>query len=308
MEAESLRGREVGVALRPPLGLLACFAIGVGAALVGLLPWLLTGMRLPLQNLWATDRAPDSMPVALLPLSQYTVTLVAALVVTGSAIAGLVTRATRGRRVRRGGALLAVGVLLPQAAAAVQSAVVVSDGLETSSWARFYLLAVTAVAVVSVVLGILVLLLTARARVPGAAIGFSVAALAAGIWLDSLLVPFGSAPADGTVMMLGLTHWVPAILVGAALAWCGFSTAGRIVAAVAGLLILWIGSAAITAVSAAAGTRTLLSRPTEMLDYGLAVFRMAVGIPELVLPPLLLALAIGVVGFFALRAARRRAR
>jgi hypothetical protein len=66
----------------------------VVAALVGLLPWLITGIRRPLQNLRATSTSPESMPVALLPFSQYALTLIVGLIVTGSAIAGVVARAT----------------------------------------------------------------------------------------------------------------------------------------------------------------------------------------------------------------------
>lgn len=46
-------------------------ALGAAAAIVGLIPWIITGMRLPLQNLWATDTRPADMPLALLPFSQY---------------------------------------------------------------------------------------------------------------------------------------------------------------------------------------------------------------------------------------------
>ena len=38
----------------------AALLIGVGAALVGLLPWIITGMRLPLQNLWASSTLPGA--------------------------------------------------------------------------------------------------------------------------------------------------------------------------------------------------------------------------------------------------------
>ncbi|TPW93097.1 hypothetical protein FJ656_35030, partial [Schumannella luteola] len=68
-------------------GALASLGIGVAAALLGLLPWILTGMRLPLQNLWAFDALPEQMPVAWLPLSQYSVTFVLGILVVGAASA-----------------------------------------------------------------------------------------------------------------------------------------------------------------------------------------------------------------------------
>ncbi len=287
---------------------LASFGIGIAAGVLGLVPWLLTGMRLPLQNLWATEVAPDSMPITLLPLSQYAVTLITGLIVTGSAVAGLVARLTRERR-RRGGLLaIVLGVLLVHAAAGVQSTMVVADGIEQTGRGRLYLAAVIAVVLVSIALGVLVLLLEAQTPAPGATVGFSIGALAVGVWLNSLVAPFGSLPPAGAYELLSVTNWVPPILVGAAIAWCGFSSTARIAADLAALLILWIGASAITAVSAAAGTRILAPFPLEMLDYGIGVFTMRAGMPELVLPPLAVAVVVGVVGFYIVRVTQRRRR
>ncbi|MDJ0378729.1 hypothetical protein [Cryobacterium sp. PH31-L1] len=69
------------------IGPVSYLVVGMLAAIVGLLPWLVTGMHLPIQNLWAADSVPEDMPIALLPFSQYTITLVVAVVVTGSALA-----------------------------------------------------------------------------------------------------------------------------------------------------------------------------------------------------------------------------
>ncbi|WP_210479471.1 hypothetical protein [Naasia sp. SYSU D00948] len=287
---------------RRPLGPTALLAIGVGAGLLGLVPWLLTGMRLPLQNLWAESTAADAMPIALLPLSQYAVTLIAGLVVTGSAVAGLVARSARAR-----GSVLwpALGVLLVHAVAGVQSAVVVGDGVEQSARGRLYLAAVVGVVVLSIAIGLAVLLLEARAPVPGAAVGFAVGALAAGIWLNGLVAPFGSLPPAGAYELLALTNWVPPILVGLAVAWCGVRSLSRIAGAVGALLVLWVGAAAIPAVSAAAGTRVLAAHPLEMLDYGLGVFLLRLGMPELVLPPLAVAVVVALAGSVVLRRRRR---
>ena len=284
----------------------ACFRIGVAAALIGLLPWLITGMRLPLQNLWATATPPEAMPIALLPLSQYSTTLIPGLLVTGACLAGLVARLLRNRMPRRGTMLLALAVLLVFGVAGVQASVVVADGLEQSQAAKFYLTALVAVTVVSIAMALAVLLLVARAPVPGATIAFSVGAIAAGIWLDLLVAPAGSVPTDVTMWLIGQTRWVPAVLVGLAIAWCGFRSAGRIAAIVVSLLALWIGPAAITAVSAAVGTRILLQYPAEMLDYGIGVFTMASSIPELVLPPILVAVVVAVIATLVRRFLRRR--
>jgi hypothetical protein len=289
------------------VGFLAGVAIGLGAALIGLLPWIATGMRLPLQNLWAVEVRPEDMPVALLPLSNYAVTLLAGLLILGWAVGGLAGRLLSDRRKGWATRGIAVGLLLAQGAAAAQSAVVLRDGLQEGGAATLYLAALIAVVVVSVVLGAAVLALAARAAMPGATIAFAVGALAAGIWLNSLIAPFGTIDFSVREPLLHLARWVPAVLVGVAIAWCGFRTVGRVVGVVVSLLALWIGPASITAVSAAAGSRVLLPYPAEMLDYARGVFGMAVTMPELVVPPLAVALLVGVLGAVALRvrAARR---
>jgi hypothetical protein len=86
---------------------LACVGIGVAAAVVALLPWLVTGVRLPLQNLWAVQTLPEDMPIALLPFSQYAVVQIFSLLVVGYGAAGIVVRALRTRLPRR--AVLTVG-------------------------------------------------------------------------------------------------------------------------------------------------------------------------------------------------------
>ena len=78
-------------------------------------------MRLPLQNLWAVDVLPDRMPVAWLPFSQYSVTYVLALLVVGSAVAGIAARALRDRLPRAAPASIAAGLLFVQIVASVQA-------------------------------------------------------------------------------------------------------------------------------------------------------------------------------------------
>jgi hypothetical protein len=148
---------------------------------------------------------------------------------------------------------------------------VVMNGLERSNWADLYLAALVAVTALAVLVGIVVLLLIAKSPVPGAVIALAIAALAAGAWVSALVSPLDSIPSD----VRNLVRWVPALIVGAALAWSGFRTVGRVIAGAVALLVLWIGPAVVTAVSAAAGTRVLATRPAEMLDYGIGVFNMA---------------------------------
>jgi hypothetical protein len=254
----------------------AYFFLGAAAAIAGLLPWMITGMRLPLQNLWASDTLPADMPLTLLPFSQYAVILIASMIVTGSLIAAVVVRIAGARVPTTGVRAVAIGVLLVQVIATVQSAVVTVGGLRTSSAAALYVLALVGGTVIAIALGLAVLLLVSRGRLPGALIAFSFAAVAAGDWLSAFITPFGTYEV-GTVRghLLDVAQWVPAVLVGLAIAWCGIASVGRAFAALTSLALLWVTPALITGITSAAGTRVLTPYPLEMADYAVQVFFLA---------------------------------
>ncbi|MEV1128824.1 hypothetical protein [Agromyces sp. NPDC049794] len=282
--------------------------IGVASALLGLLPWLITGMRLPLQNLWATDTSPDRYPLVLLPFSQYAITLITAIIVTGAAIAGIVARATRKRLPRFGAAAIVIGVLAVQIIATVQTSIVVRDGLQERGESALYLAALVAGTSFAILVGVLVLLLIAKAPRAGAVVGLSIAAVAVGPWINGLVVPFGTAGTTELAWLLDVTRWIPPVLIGAAIAWGGVNTVGRVLAAAFALLALWVAPALMTAISNAVGSRVLARHPAEMLDYGLGVFGMALWIPELALPPLIVAVAVAAVGLVGRAIVTRRRR
>ncbi|MEI5582655.1 hypothetical protein, partial [Agromyces sp. CCNWLW208] len=288
-----------------PLGAWIPPLIGVAAAVLGLLPWLVTGLRLPLQNLWAAETLPDDMPIVLLPFSQYALSLVAALLVIGAAAAGVAVRSLRLRlRMPRLGVLAAfVGLLATQAVAAAQTATVVRRGLDASRAASdLYFAAVLGVVVLSVLVGALVFWLVAAAPRAGALVGLAIAAVLFGPWVSGLLLPFGTVPSDWQLALATWTRWVPAVVIGLAIAWCGVATIGRVIAALASLLLLWIAPAVITGVTAAAGTRVLASSPLDMLDYAVQVTGMALFLPEVALPPIALAVAVAIGGLVVRRA------
>lgn len=291
---------------RRPLHVSLWILIGVAGAVVGLLPWLVTGARLPLQNL-AADQSTTETPLALLPFSQYFLTSIVALLVVGGAASGIAARVLSDRRPRFGTLALVCGMLLVQLIAAVQATVVTVRMLEESTRTVVYAGAIVAVIVVSILVTLLVVLLIARAPVPGATIALSLAALVSASWVGVALREVLLLGPNELVQPIVLVFaWMPAVLVGCAIAWCGFRTPGRIAAVVVSLAALWIGPAFFTAVSAAAGTRVLAPYPAEMLDYGLQVFAMALTTPELVVRPLLTALVIGVAGALLLTWLRRR--
>lgn len=289
------------------IGPVSYLFVGAVSAIVGLLPWLVTGMRLPVQNLWAVDVSAAEMPLTLLPFSQYTITLLVAVMVTGSAIAGGVARATRSRQHRFELVALVVGVQIVQVGATVQTAVTVATGLVDNTAANVYLYGLTAGTIAANLVGLLVLLLVARAPAPGAVIAVSLAAVAMGPWLAGLIArPFTFTATETAMALLSAARWVPAVIVGLAVARCGLTTIGRVAAAVVGFLALWIGPAVFTAVSAAAGSRVLAARPAEMVDYGAQVFVNALGVQGGSASLLIPAVGVMVLGLIVGRGVRRR--
>ncbi len=281
------------------------FGVGALSAVFALLPWLITGARLPVQNFWS--EIPTSLPVVLLPFSQYAVSLVFALLMTGAAVAGTAGRLLDARSARWGTTTLVAGVVVVQLPAVVQTALVLSTLLPDQDIALVYLGGLTGGALVTIMLGILATALIARAPRAGAVIGLTAGAIALGSWLAALIVPFGSIP-DGYPFLLTLVQWVAPVLTGAAIAWAGVRTPGRIVAAVGALLLVWIAPAAMTGLANALGARVYAGMIGEMLDYGWRVFLLALTTPELALRPILATLITAAAGL-ALRGliARRRA-
>lgn len=282
--------------------------IGVGGAIVGLLPWIVSGMRLPLQNLWAFDALPEQMPVAWLPFSQYHVTFVLGILVVGAGVAGIAARALRHRLPSAAPFSVAAGLLFVQVVATAQALDVLRSGLRDDGEAAFYLASCVAVAVLGIVGGLLVLAFVARGAVPIAVVSLTLAAIAASWWFSGYLVVLGPLSAVPYAFAPVVT-WMPPVLVGLAIGWGGVRTAGRIVAGVVSILLLWLVPALATAVQSAVGSRALLRSPGDLLDYAVNVFGAASTMPELVLPRLAVAVVVAAafIGVTALVRARRTA-
>jgi hypothetical protein len=104
--------------------------------------------------------------------------------------------------------------------------------------------------------------------------------------------------------MRTIIELAPAIVIGAAIVWCGVNSVGRMTAAISSLILLWVGPVLITAASSPAGTRVLAPYPSEMLEYGVQVFRSALLMPELWASTLAIAVGIAAIGLVGLRSAR----
>ena len=269
---------------------------GMASAIAGLVPWLITGMRLPVQNLWAGTVFPGQMPIALLPFSQYALTLIVALILVGSAIAGVVGRSSRAQHPRFAVVSLVVSVAVVQVAALVQTTLTVLHGLRDTLASSLYLAALVIGTSVSITVGLVLLVLIARAPAAGVVVALSIAAIALESCLNALVLPFGVASTEPNFVLLAAIRLVPALVVGLAVAWAGIRSIGRVIAAIIGLLVLWIAPAAVTAVSSAAGSRVLAAHPAEMLDYGSQVFVSALGVagdPLSLLVPAIVVMVLG---------------
>lgn len=99
---------------------------------VGALPFLLTGLRLPLQNLWDTEQAPESMPRVALPLSQYLIGFLVAIGIVGGVAAALTGLTAPPERRRRGVRAALSGAALAAAVSLAQTSIVVRNGLDGS--------------------------------------------------------------------------------------------------------------------------------------------------------------------------------
>lgn len=284
----------------------AALLLGAAAAALGLVPWLLTGGALPLQNLWETEPGPEGMPFVLLPFSQYAIVTIWALITVGAAIAGVVGRALRPRLSRGALAALGTGAISVQTAAVVQTSLVVEAGLPSSLLASLYLAALVGVAVLSIVGGALVLGLVARAPRGGALLGLAAAAVALAPWLSSLLLPQPAlADQQLSTWVLAVVPWIPSVLVGAAIAWAGVRTAGRVVGAILALALLWALPAAITAAQAAAGTRAYARDPAALVDVAIDVLQEALLQPAVIVPRLVVAVVVAAIGLAAAALVRR---
>jgi len=253
------------------------FGIGAVIALVGLAPWLGTGARMPLQNLWATEAMPDDMPLVLLPLSNYYAVSAAALLVIGAAIAGTVVAIVRARGLSMSVSATLAGLLVVQVAALAQSALALAGGLGDESRARLYLWVLIAAVLLAMGLGVLVLLGIASRRPVPATLAIAAAAVALGTWLSEALVLVMPGGTGGPVIVWQFAEWLPAIVTGVAVGWCGVRTLGRTVASLAAVALIWVGPAALVALFYGLGSRIYLQNPEELVPAMKQAFQMALG-------------------------------
>jgi len=297
-------GRFDASAEEPRVAAWVALPIGIAAATIGLAPWWISGARLPLQYLWESSALPEAMPIALLPFSQYTVIQIFSLLVVGAAVAGITGRALR---LRGWGILLVVvGVLVVQAGATVQTARVVREGLQDRLESDVYVIGLVAGTTLSILVGITVTVLIARAPRAGALLGLTIGAIGMASWTSALLDPtrIGDGP---FATMLVIVPWIAPVLTGIAIAWTGVDTVARVIAGLLAIALIWISPAVMTALANALGNQVLIHSSADVIDYGVAMFQMALLTPELALRPIITTVVVAFIGL-AVRAAIARRR
>ena len=278
--------------------------VGVAGAILGLLPWLAYGARLPAQLLWDRDVRPEAMPFALLPFSFVTVILIFSLLIVGAAAAGIGGRALRVRG--WGLVLLVIGVLLVQVGATVQTVGVVRVGLQDRLESNVYVFALVAGTGLSILVGLVVTVLIAGAPRAGALIGLTIGAIGMTAWMGQLIAPVAQGD-SGSATAAVILPWVAPVLTGIAIAWSGIDSAGRVIAALAALVLIWVAPAVTTALFNALSNQVLVRSSSDVIDYAIGVFQAALLTPELALRPILATALVAGVGL-GLRALVTRAR
>lgn len=281
--------------------------IGAASAAVMLFPSWVGGGILPLQNLWHTQTMPEDMPFALLPLSQYYAINIFVMLLLGGVVAGLVVRAASRRRMLRAGAA-ALGVLLVHLIVTVQSFAVLGAGhgiWDGSAGGRemLYFSGMLGGVIVGILLAQLGLWLTSRASVTPVALGVVLAAVPFANWIGTAITAF-TTYMGYPQFVADVLRWLPAVIVGVTLAWCGIRPLVRLVVWVVGVLSVWILPALFTAIMYALGSRVFQGDLGMMAEAATQVFPQAVAV---MWQPAVVALAIGVIGLAArMLIARRR--
>lgn len=279
--------------------------LGILAGLFGLAPWLITGAQLPLQNLWGTEVLPDRMPVSLLPLSQYELTTLVALLTAGGAAAGLAVRIWNPARRRLAAWCAASGVLAVQFTAAVQSFTVLDGGLADGTMAGIYFAGLLAGVIGCIAASLAAFLLLSSRRRALAALGAGLVAVPATSWAAAWVVGV-VGHVNVPVVVPTVARWIPALIVGCALAWCGLRPLRLAVVWLADLALLWVVPALFTSVSYVLGTRVLAGDLQEMLLMSRQILAATLGPDGGALPTVLLALAAGLAGLRIRALAGRR--
>ena len=247
--------------------------VGVVAAAVGLLPWLVTSMELPLLGIARIYHAPEQASVALLPLSHFYLMTTVAMVLVGSALAGAVTRLAATRDKALSVRFVVTGAVAVQVIALIQAASTLNDGIQPTSQGEAYLFAISFAVIVAIAAGALVVVGLARSGVPATTLATTVGALALGPWISAVILPLEGEWMEGVSITrldwaTTLSTLVPILIVGVVAGWCGVSSPRRAVATATAFIALWLVPRLIIAYGSAVSLHTSMRDPQAVLSTG----------------------------------------
>ncbi len=244
----------------------------MGCAAIGLAPWLLTGARLPLQNLWADQSDYNSMPHALLPWSQYAITQLWGALVVGWLVAGAAWSLGRGPHAHRSRRASAVGVLAVQLLAVCQTVVTVAPRLVPGSWSVAYMAALLAVCIAAGIVGLVTFWLVTSDSSARVVVGWCLSGPSIAWWFASLWYPLIYTGAQTTSAAHTVVLVVPGLVTAGVVARVGVRGGLREAATwwalVLGIGVAWLLRAGLAGVQAAVGSRALLRHPLDLAAMG----------------------------------------
>jgi hypothetical protein len=260
--------------------------------LLGLLPWLVHGGRLPVSGAWPAYEV-GATPWVALPFSEYQIANLLALTALAGALAVALPHGVL-RGPSRPPLWPVVGVALLQASS------VVGRGLAGSEAADLLVLVLTLAAGLGGLVGTGLGLLLVRGRPVVRALSGAVLAWLVPSWLSMLLAYGASAPSPLQVTTVGLVPFVAAVLHGLALARLGLGGVGRaltwLVSLGIAVLLPALMTAAFYAGSYAHPGQLRGDGMAELVDATLDVTAMAVQVNLSRPGPLLLAVVVGLAG------------
>ncbi|GAA2560335.1 hypothetical protein HD598_001402 [Neomicrococcus aestuarii] len=304
------------------LAIFTGLVLGQIGTTIALLPHLLSGGLMLLQNLWIRETLPEDMPFSMLPLSQYALLELVGILAVAATITGCLpyfVMPARRRSVTLGASLgVALGLLISIGQSFWEMAKGLGIGAGASSTAQLYFWGLLAGFVLFAALAALVTMVFASGTPTWSALMWALVAVPVTSWILSWTSPSGPFsgpflmpliesftgplpdPFSGDSTFLNYVYrFLPAIIVGLALAWYGWKPLGRLAIWVVDLALLFFIPVLATATQSAAGMRVLNGNVRDMLDYGSEVFRaqMRLDNPQLwvVGTALLIAVVVGIV-------------
>lgn len=222
---------------RGSAGLVAGGSGALAAWLIGALPWIVDGLRLPISSAWPTVDPEDVVRVAL-PFGENQLIGIFVATIVGGTVGVYIARLASQRKVPAWvgglGAALGLGVALAQTLYAVQPLVV--DGAE----ARLLTTALALLGVSGILLGLFAGLSLVHRSAWWSPLGVALLAAALTSWSIDLLNGRGVTTTSWQLWLNSHANWLVAVLLAAALLWTGWSPISRLVWWPLVVVALWV--------------------------------------------------------------------